>query len=77
MLKESRENLKSDKLLLLGEVERILRATLNVVPSRTTLIGYVHSGKLRGIRHPFNKYYYVYQSSLDEFIRQFRQLDLS
>jgi hypothetical protein len=67
----SNRTFKSDKLLQLGEVERILRATLNTVPSRPTLIGYIESGKLRGVRHPFNKYYYVYQSSLDEFIQQF------
>ncbi|MGI8467654.1 MAG: hypothetical protein ACR2N3_04305 [Pyrinomonadaceae bacterium] len=63
---------KPDKLLRLSEVEQTLRAVLKSAPSRPTLIGYIESGKLRGARHPFNKYYYVYQSSLDEFIRQMR-----
>jgi hypothetical protein len=68
---------KSDKLLRLSEVESILRATLNTAPSRPTLIGYIESGKLRGVRHPFNKYYYVYRSSLDDFIKQFSLPDFS
>lgn len=59
-----------DKILLLGEVERRLRVVMANVPSRSTLIGYVESGKLRGSRNPFNKYYYVFQSSLEEFIEQ-------
>lgn len=71
----TKRGFKPDKLLLLGEVERTLRATLSTVPSRPTLIGYIESGRLRGARHPFNKYYYVYQSSLDDFIRQFLQTE--
>ena len=62
--------LNPDKLLRLSEAENILRKVLNTAPSRPTLIGYIESGKLRGGRHPFNKYYYVYKSSLDEFIEQ-------
>jgi hypothetical protein len=59
-----------DKILTLGEVERRLRVVMANVPSRSTLIGYVESGKLRGSRNPFNKYYYVFQSSLETFIDQ-------
>lgn len=62
-----------DKLLRLSEVEQALRAVLKSIPSRPTLIGYIESGKLQGVRHPFNKYYYVYQSSLDDFIKQIRE----
>ena len=61
-----------DKLLRLSEVERLLRVILKTAPSRPTLIGYIESGKLQGVRHPFNNYYYVYQSSLDEFIKQIK-----
>lgn len=64
---------KSDKLLRLSEAEQILRAVFNTVPSRPTLIGYIESGKLRGGQNPFNNYYFVYKSSLDEFIEQIRQ----
>jgi hypothetical protein len=64
---------KSDKLLRLSEAEEILRAIFNTAPSRPTLIGYIESGKLRGGQNPFNKYYFVYKSSLDEFIEQIRQ----
>lgn len=64
---------KSDKLLRLSEAEQILRAIFNTAPSRPTLIGYIESGKLHGGQHPFNKYYFVYKSSLDEFIEQIRQ----
>ena len=69
-LNNSQIPLKPDKLLRLSEVEQILRSVFNTVPSRPTLIGYIESGKLRGGQNPFNKYYYVYKSSLDEFIEQ-------
>ena len=72
-LNNSQSPLKSDKLLRLSEAERILRAVLNTAPSRPTLIGYIESGKLRGGRHPFNNYYYVYKSSLNEFIEQIQK----
>lgn len=63
---------KTDKLLRLSEAEQILRAVFNTAPSRPTLIGYIESGKLRGGQNPFNNYYFVYKSSLDEFIEQIR-----
>lgn len=57
-----------DKLLRLSEVEEVLRTIFKTAPSRPTLIAYIESGKLRGVRHPVNKYHYVYYSSLKEFI---------
>ena len=71
-LENSQRPHKLDKLLRLSEAEEILRAIFNTAPSRPTLIGYIESGKLHGWQHPFNKYYFVYKSSLDEFIEQIR-----
>lgn len=71
-LNNSQRPLKTDKLLRLSEAEQILRTVFNTAPSRPTLIGYIESGKLRGGQNPFNNYYFVYKSSLDEFIEQIR-----
>jgi hypothetical protein len=63
---------KPDKLLKLGQVERLLQNIFALVPSRPTLIGYVESGRLRGFQDPHNRHYYVYQSSVEEFINSYQ-----
>lgn len=58
-----------DPLLKLGEVERILaRVFLGCVPSRPTLVGMLEDGTLDGRRLGRGRYWYVYKSSLDNYI---------
>jgi hypothetical protein len=57
-----------DKLIRLGEAERLMREIMSPVPSRPTLISYIKKGVLKG-RRIFNNYY-LYESSLREFIEE-------
>ena len=61
---------KLDKIIGLGEVERRLLRVMNAPPSRPTLIEYIERGWLNGFQHKFNKRYFVYESDLENFIRQ-------
>ncbi len=57
-----------DKLIKLGQAERVMRQVMSPVPSRPTLISYIKNGVLDGKRI-FNNYY-IYESSLQEFIEK-------
>ena len=62
-----------DKLIKLGQAEKIMRKVISPVPSRPTLITYIKNGTLRGQQSSFNNHYYVYKSSLLEFIENNRK----
>jgi hypothetical protein len=57
-----------DKLIKLGQAEKVMRQIISPVPSRPTLISYIKNGVLNGKRI-FNNYY-IYESSLQEFIEK-------
>lgn len=57
-----------DKLIKLGQAEKLMREIISPVPSRPTLISYIKNGVLIGKRI-FNSYY-IYESSLREFIEK-------
>jgi hypothetical protein len=57
-----------DKLIKLGQAEKLMREVISPVPSRPTLISYIKNGVLSGKRI-FNSYY-IYESSLQEFIEK-------
>lgn len=60
-----------DPLLKLGEVERVLaKIFLGCVPSRPTLVGMIEDGTLDGVRLGRGGYWYIYKSSLDNYIRK-------
>lgn len=61
---------KLDKIIGLGEVERRLSRVMGAPPTRPTLIAYIDCGWLVGFQNKFNKRYFVYESSLDEYIYQ-------
>ena len=63
---------KIDKLIKLWQAETILRQVISPVPSRPTLISYIKKGILKG-KSIFNNYY-VYESSLREFIDNNKRL---
>ena len=58
-----------DKLIKLGEAERIMRKVISPVPTRPTLISYIKNGTLKGQQLGGNSHYYVFESSLTEFMR--------
>lgn len=57
-----------DKLIRLGDAEKMMGEIMSPVPSRPTLISYIKKGVLNG-RRIFNNYY-LYESSLWEFIEE-------
>ena len=61
-----------DKLIKLWQAETLLRQVISPVPSRPTLISYIKKGILKG-KSIFNNYY-VYESSLQEFIETNKRL---
>ncbi len=60
-----------DKLIKLGQAEKMMRKVMSPVPSRPTLIAYIKNGILKGRQFPFNNHYYVFESSLREFIEKY------
>lgn len=61
--------LNIDPLIKLGEVERILSRIFRPAPSRPTLVEWIEDGTLEARRFGRGGNWYVYQSSLDNFIR--------
>lgn len=57
-----------DPLIKLGEVEEILGKVFLTVPSRPTLIEWIEEGVLEGRRVGRGRHWFVFQSSLNEFI---------
>ena len=62
-----------DKLIKLGEAEKIMRKVMSPVPSRPTLIAYIKSGILKGRQFSFSNHYYVFESSVKEFIEKYTE----
>lgn len=58
-----------DQLIKLGEVERILERVFRPAPSRPTIVGWIEEGTLEGRKIGIGGNWFVYQSSLDNFIR--------
>lgn len=59
-----------DRLIKLGQAEKIMKKIMSPVPTRPTLIVYIKKGVLRGERIFTN--YYIYESSLNEFMEKFK-----
>ncbi len=60
-----------DKLIKLGQAMKLMEQVIMPVPSRPTLISYIKNRVLNG-KVIFNNYY-VYESSLNEFIEKNRR----
>lgn len=59
-----------DPLIKLGEVERILARVFSPVPSRPTIVAWIEEGTLEGRQIGRGDNWFIYQSSLDDFILQ-------
>jgi hypothetical protein len=59
-----------DKIMWLGEVERELARKMQNPPVRNTLIRHIEARILLGGQDPDNGYYYVWRSSLDDYIER-------
>lgn len=58
-----------DPLLRLGDVERALaKVFLGCVPSRPTIVAMIEDGTLDGTKLGRGGYWFVYKSSLDNYI---------
>ena len=57
-----------DKLIKMGEAEKILKKVMTPIPTRPTLISFVKKGVLKGKRIGNN--FYIFESSLQAFIRE-------
>lgn len=62
-----------DPLIKLGEVERILSKVFAPAPSRPTLVAWIEDGTLEGRQIGRGDNYYVYQSSLRQFIEDMKR----
>lgn len=62
--------LNIDPLIKLGEVERILCKIFRPAPSRPTIVGWIEEGTLDGRQVGRGDNWFVYQSSLDNLIRE-------
>lgn len=63
-----------DRLYKLGEVERILSLVFHPAPSRPTIVEWIEDGTLEGRRIGRGGNWFIYQSSLDNFIRASQNL---
>lgn len=61
--------LNIDRLIKVGEVERILRQVFLPAPTRPTIVGWILDGTLDGRQLGRGDNWFIYQSSLDDFIR--------
>lgn len=59
-----------DPLIKLSKVERELARVFAPAPSRPTIVGWIEQGTLDGKQIGRGDNWFVYQSSLDSFIRQ-------
>lgn len=57
-----------DRLIKLNEVERVLSRIFAPAPSRPTIITWLEDGTLEGKQIGRGDNYYVYESSLNQFI---------
>ena len=57
-----------DRLIKLGEVERILSQVFHPAPSRPTIVAWIEDGTLDGKQIGRGDNWFVYQSSLDTLI---------
>jgi hypothetical protein len=62
--------LNIDPLIKLVNVEQILSRIFQPAPSRPTIVGWIEDGTLEGRQVGRGDNWFVYQSSLDNFIRQ-------
>jgi len=63
-----------DPLRRLGEVERALRVVFeDSAPCRATIIAMCEDGTFEGKKDDRNGYWYVYQSSIDAYVRAWRR----
>ncbi|MGI8468423.1 MAG: hypothetical protein ACR2N3_08220 [Pyrinomonadaceae bacterium] len=62
-----------DKLIKFGQAEKMMRKVMSSIPSRPTLINYIKNGILKGKQLSFNNHYYVFESSLKEFIKSYNK----
>lgn len=72
--------LNIDRLIKLGEVERVLRQVFVPAPSRPTIVGWIEEGMLEGLQIGLGDNWHVYSSSLDKLIlstQEPRQLKLA
>lgn len=66
--------LEIDPLIKLGEVERVLERVFNPRPSRHTIIGWIEEGILGGRQFGRGGNWFIYQSSLDQLIRESQEV---
>lgn len=66
-----------DPLIKLGVVEKILEKVFLRAPSRPTIIGWIEEGTLLGRQIGRGDNWYIYQSSLDDFICSVSQQKLA
>lgn len=64
---------KIDRLIKLGEVERVLETIFVPAPTRPTLIAWIDEGILEGKQIGPGGNWFVYSSSLDNLIRESQQ----
>lgn len=62
-----------DPLIKLSEVERALSKVFYPAPSRPTIVGWIEDGTLEGQQIGRGDNWFVYKTSLDNFILQFQQ----
>lgn len=62
--------LDTDPLIKLGEIERVLAKIFRPCPSRPTIVGWIEDGTLEGHQLGLGRNWFVYKSSLDQFILQ-------
>lgn len=61
--------LNIDRLIKLGEVERILSQIFYPAPSRPTIVAWLEEGVLDGRQIGRGEHHYIYESSLNNLIR--------
>ncbi|HUF02813.1 MAG TPA: hypothetical protein VMM38_01415 [Aridibacter sp.] len=59
-----------DPLIKLQKVQWILSRHLDPSPSRPTIIGWIHEGKLEGKQIGKGQNWFVFESSLDKFVEK-------
>lgn len=65
--------IETDPLIKLGEVERVLAKIFRPGPSRPTIVAWIEDGTLEGHQLGLGRNWFVYKSSLDNFIHELQQ----